>query len=85
MNERPHLHSIPGGWADQVPRRARFEAEHPEVSIELLGHAGPWQGVIPAQGGGREVVTRYELRDLLDELERRLALREEGAGQQELR
>jgi hypothetical protein len=63
---RAAVRSIP---PDQVPRRARFEAAHPQVQIVYLGPA--WQAVIP-RDGGEDVLTRFELRDLLDELERRL-------------
>jgi hypothetical protein len=82
MNERPDLHAIDGGDEDQVVRRARFQAAHPDIRIALEGCA--WQGVIPTEDGGQEVVTRYELRHLLDELERRLARGEGGAEQPEL-
>jgi hypothetical protein len=74
--ERPGLHAIPGGWEDQVLRRRRFEAAHPEVRIIVVGRA--YQGIIPREHG-EDVVTRYRLRDLLDELERRLTPREGDA------
>jgi hypothetical protein len=55
---------------DQVPRRLAFEQAHPEVRISYLRPA--WQGVITLPDGGEQVVTRYELRLLLDALELRL-------------
>jgi hypothetical protein len=54
------------GYIDQVPRRERFEAAHPDVRIACLGPA--WQAVIPCPSG-EEVVTRYDLKALLDSLE----------------
>jgi hypothetical protein len=75
--ERPELHAVPGGYEDQVVRRQRFEAAHPEVRIAPVRAA--WQAIIPTERG-EDVVTRYELRHLLDELERRLASREGDDG-----
>ena len=81
MNEeRPELHAISGGYEDEVSRRRRFEAAHPEVRISVVRNA--WQAVIPREGG-EDVVTRYELRALLDELERRLASRGDDADSSE--
>ncbi len=57
-------------WRDQVPRRREFEQAHPEVGITYLSTV--WQAVIPQQDG-EDIVTRYELSDLLDELEERFA------------
>lgn len=54
---------------DQVTRRLAFEQSHPEVTIYYLRPA--WQGVIKLPDG-EEVITRYDLRWLLDELEKRL-------------
>ena len=51
---------------DQVPRRQAFERAHPDVRISYLGPA--WQAVIPRQDG-EQVVTRFDLRELLDKLE----------------
>lgn len=76
MNERrPDLHAISGGSEDQVVRRARFESAHPDIRIARVGAA--WQTTIPTDTG-EDVVTRYELRTLLDELERRLGGRDAG-------
>jgi hypothetical protein len=54
---------------EQQSRRRRLQDAHPQVQIVFLGSA--WQAVIPRQAG-EDVITRYELRDLLDVLEQRL-------------
>lgn len=51
---------------DQVPRRQAFEAAHPEV--EITYHGPYWKAVITEEAG-QTVVTRYELKDVLDKLE----------------
>ncbi|MGH3188663.1 MAG: hypothetical protein ACRDPY_21490 [Streptosporangiaceae bacterium] len=53
-------------FIDQVPRREAYEAAHPDVKITY--HGGWWQAVIP-EDAGETVVSRYELRALLDKLE----------------
>lgn len=53
------------GYADQVPRRQAYEKAHPGVEIT---YAGPcWKAVL-REDGGETVITRYELKDLLDKL-----------------
>lgn len=52
---------------DQVVRLRAFKAEHPEVIIGALSLGGAWQARIPGENG-ETVITRYELRDLLDKL-----------------
>lgn len=54
---------------DQVPRLLDFRAAHPEVTIELDGF---WRAVIPAENG-ETVITRYELRAVLDKLDELLS------------
>ena len=51
---------------DQKPRLAIFRDQHPGVLIR----EGPgfWQAVIP-EPNGETVITRYELRGLLDKLD----------------
>jgi len=51
---------------DQVPRREAYEAAHPDVKITY--HGGWWQAVIP-EDAGETVISRYELKALLDKLE----------------
>ena len=53
-------------YVDQVPRRQKYEAEHPDVRITY--HGPHWQAVIPEQAG-ETVLTRYSLKALLDKLE----------------
>jgi len=53
-------------YADQVPRREAYEAAHPDVKITY--HGGWWQAVIP-EDAGETVISRYELKALLDKLE----------------
>ncbi len=54
------------GYMDQVPRRQAYEAAHPEVEIIYLGPC--WQAII-REDAGETVITRYELKALLDKLE----------------
>jgi hypothetical protein len=54
-------------YVDQVPRRLEYEAAHPEVKITYLGPA--WQAVITEDDQGETVITRYQLKALLDKLE----------------
>ncbi len=53
---------------DQVPRKLRFEQAHPDVKITFRGPY--WRAVVPREGG-EDVVTRLDLRALLDVLEQR--------------
>ncbi len=53
-------------YVDQVLRRAAYEAAHPNVEILYLGPY--WQAII-REGEGQTIITRYELRGLLDKLE----------------
>jgi hypothetical protein len=53
-------------FVDQVPRRQAYEAAHPEVQITY--HGPYWRAVVNEQDG-RTVISRYELKDLLDKLE----------------
>jgi hypothetical protein len=62
------LHGAPLNPEQQF-RRRRLQDAHPQVQIVFLGSA--WQAVIP-RPAGEDVITRYELRDLLDALEQRL-------------
>jgi hypothetical protein len=54
------------GYVDQVPRRVAYEKAHPDVEIIYLGPC--WQAIIHEESG-QTVVTRYELKSLLDKLE----------------
>ena len=51
-------------YEDQVPRRERYEGDHPDVTITF--ERGLWHAVVP---GRAEPLVRYELRALLDILE----------------
>jgi hypothetical protein len=53
-------------YVDQVPRRAAYEAAHPQVKITY--HGPHWQAVIP-ETAGETVITRYSLKALLDKLD----------------
>jgi hypothetical protein len=60
-------------WADQVGRQNAFQEAHPDVKItpppDTYGRwAAAWD-----EPNGSTTITRYELSDLLDELERRFA------------
>ena len=52
---------------DQIPRLAAFRAGHREVIIGDGGF-GTWQARIP-EPDGETIITRYALRDLLDQLD----------------
>jgi hypothetical protein len=66
---RPSPYLINGGAPpDQALRLQRFRDEHPDVEVIFRG---PWQAII-AEPDGERILVRWELRDLLDELERRL-------------
>ena len=56
-------------YPDHLSRRERLKAAHPQVRIAFVGPA--WQAVIPLPDG-EDVITRYELGDVLDVLEERL-------------
>jgi hypothetical protein len=67
----PELRAVEGSEPeppDQVPRLLAFRAAHPEISVELDRY---WRAKIPATSG-ETTITRYELRDVLDELARLL-------------
>lgn len=53
-------------YVDQVPRRAAYEAAHPNVEIIYLGSY--WQAIIREEAG-QIIVTRHSLKALLDKLE----------------
>ena len=63
-----HLQTVRGepGYADQVPRREAYEKAHPETEIIYLGPH--WQAIIREETG-LTVITRLDLRGLLDKLE----------------
>ena len=55
---------------DQVPRLLSFRETHPDVTIAF---GGPfWQAIIP-EPHGETVITRYELKALLDKLDELLS------------
>jgi hypothetical protein len=52
--------------ADQLPRLHQFRRDHADVMIG--GGHGWWQARIPEPNGER-IITRYTLRELLDQLD----------------
>lgn len=54
------------GYLDQMPRRLAYEASHPAAEIVYAGTY--WQAVITEENG-QVIVTRYDLKSLLDKLE----------------
>jgi hypothetical protein len=57
---------------DPASRLKRLREEHPDIEIVLRG---PCEALIPEPDGQR-VIVRWELSDLLDEIDRRLAARD---------
>ena len=53
-------------YIDQVPRRHKYEAAHPNAEILYLGPY--WQAIIREESA-QTIITRIHLRDLLDKLE----------------
>jgi hypothetical protein len=51
----------------QAARLQQFRADHPGVIVGQY-EFGTWQAVIP-EPSGETVITRYELRELLDKLD----------------
>jgi len=68
---RPILSAVDGdGRPDAALRLSRFREEHPDIEIIWRN---PWEAAMPEPDGAQRWVMRYELHDLLDEVERRLA------------
>jgi hypothetical protein len=55
---------------DQVVRRIKFSEQHPEWHISYNTWRKVWQAVKSDGDGGTHEVVEYELRPLLDRLER---------------
>jgi hypothetical protein len=54
-------------YIDQVPRKLAYERAHPDV---VINYRGPyWQAVVPHQNG-ETVITRIDLRRLMDALDK---------------
>ncbi len=62
---RPRLSLMPDEL-DQVLRLNRYRRDHPGVTV--CAGPGYWQAQIP-QRNGETVITRYQLKDLLDKLD----------------
>jgi hypothetical protein len=70
LMEGPVLKVVRGGSQDQVTRRERFQAVHPEVHIEYRpGDA--WSASWASADGHSEATGALELKALLDDLETR--------------
>jgi hypothetical protein len=57
---------------DPASRLKRLREEHPDIEII---QRGPCEALIP-EPDGRRVIVRWELADLLDEIDKRLAARD---------
>jgi len=55
-------------WVDQVVRRHRFEAAHPDVMITFTRSGWTWTGICVLDGR-EEAVAGHELSEVLDRLE----------------
>lgn len=62
------LRVVNGAYADQVVRQQAYQAAHPDVTIIYIGPH--WQAVI-TETGGKTVITRLGLQQLLDTLDLR--------------
>jgi hypothetical protein len=62
------------GRPDQVVRRMQFSQQHPEVTFVFHRETGRWEATYPAAGEGTLSITRAELKDVLDDLERHFGL-----------
>lgn len=62
-----HLSVQRGYGAEQVLRLEAFRAAHPGVLVEPIRGELVWQARIP-EVNGETIITRHELRDLLDKL-----------------
>jgi hypothetical protein len=82
MTDRNQLHPVSesGGSVDQVPRLEAFRRDHPGVSILSPRQLGgrDWLATWDEEAGST-TITRWELRSLLDALDKRF-----GAGEQQL-
>ena len=68
---RSALHVVDGGARpDPALRLKQFRELHPEIEVCWRN---PWEATMPEPDGAHRWVVRYELHDLLDEVERRLA------------
>ncbi|MGH3191759.1 MAG: hypothetical protein ACRDOL_31830 [Streptosporangiaceae bacterium] len=68
---RPSLHVVNGdARPDPALRLRRFREQHPDIKI---GWRNPWEAEMTQPDGARGRVVAYELHDLLDDVERRLA------------
>ena len=65
---RPELAFVPVGEPDQVVRLHAFRQRYPDVTIGMISRRA-WQACIPEPDDGRTVITRRELKDLLDQLD----------------
>lgn len=68
---RPSLRVVSGdARPDPAPRLRRFRDQRPDIKIDWRN---PWKAGIPKPDSGHGRVVAYELHDLMDEVERRLA------------
>jgi hypothetical protein len=58
------------GLPDPARRLSRFREEHPDIKISS---GSPWEAEMPEPDGAQRWIVRYDLHDLLDEVEYRLA------------
>ena len=61
---------------DPALRLRQFREVHPDITIIWRD---PWEAGMPEPDGAHRWVIRYELHDLLDEVERRLGISSEPA------
>jgi hypothetical protein len=64
---RPGLYLASTAEPDQVVRLHEFRQQHPHVTVGMIS-AKAWQACVPESDDGKTVITRRELKDLLDSL-----------------
>jgi hypothetical protein len=71
-------HAAGSGATPEQDRRLRqFRADHPDLETFLRAAGGPWQ-TVTTEPAGKTVITRWELDELLNELERRIGARQQA-------
>jgi hypothetical protein len=68
---RPGLYQASSAEPDEVVRLQAFRQQYPHVTIGMIS-AKAWQACVCEPDDGKTVITRRELKDLLDSLKTHL-------------